>query len=346
MARSELALSIRPATRSDIPGIVHASETSVTDEEVAGFGAPSSSNPFADARRLEAAWTDPNRVRSEEVIVAELRGRVVGYVTVEDRGEVLEIVNIDVARVHQRQGIGTRLVRFVEGRARQENKAAVTLGTSRNAEGVPWKSLAWWQSLGYRITHEEENAWTQSIGSGAREIRMRKDLPEDDEVELRDVRPGDLSALFEHQRDPEANRMAAFTARDSEDRAAFDAHWARILADPDVRTQVILWRGTVVGNVGSYRDPDFGKREVTYWVGRAYWGRGVATRALQRFLQRETTRPIYARAAADNAASLRVLEKSGFVRVSTGRGWANARGALTDEVILELASAPEDSGKP
>lgn len=325
---------------------MHASQTSVTEEEVAGFGGPSSSNPFTDVRRLEAVWRDPNRARSEEVIVAELEGGVVAYVTVEDRGEALELVNIDVAREHQRQGIGTRLVRFVEERARREQKAAVTLGTSRNAAGAPWRSLPWWQSLGYRITHEEENAWTRSIGPGAREIRMHKDLSEDDVILLRDVRPDDLSTLFELQRDPEANRMAAFTAKDPEDRAAFDAHWARILADPDVTAQVIVWRGAVVGSVGSYRDSDLGKREVTYWIDRAYWGRGLATRALGRFLEQETTRPIYARVAADNGASLRVLEKCGFVRVGAGRGWANARGAMTDELLLERGSVPRDSGKP
>lgn len=150
----------------------------MTDAEVEGFGGPSAANPFADVDRLRAAWKAPNRVRSEEVIVAEVGGKVVAYVTVEDRGEALEIVNIDVARDHQRRGIGTQLVEYAEARALREGRRAVTLGTSRNAAGVPWRSLPWWQSLGYRITHEEENAWTRSIGPGAREIRMRKDASE------------------------------------------------------------------------------------------------------------------------------------------------------------------------
>ncbi len=169
---------IRPAIHDDIPRIVYVSDTSVTDEEVEGFGGPSSANPFADVDRLRAAWEEPNRVRSEEVIVAEVGGKVVAYLTVEDRGEALEIVNIDVARDYQRRGIGTQLVGYVEARALGEGRRAVTLGTSRNAAGVPWRSLPWWQSLGYRITHEEENAWTRSIGPGAREIRMRKEASE------------------------------------------------------------------------------------------------------------------------------------------------------------------------
>ncbi len=178
MHSGEPRIVARPARRGDIPAIVVASDSSVTADEVAGFGGPTSANPFADVGRLRAAWEEPNRVRSEEVFVAEVGGTVVAYVTVEDRGEALEIVNIDVARDFQHRGIGTQLVEYVEARAVREGRAAVTLGTSRNADGVPWKSLPWWQSLGYRITHEEENAWTRSIGPGAREIRMRKDASE------------------------------------------------------------------------------------------------------------------------------------------------------------------------
>lgn len=171
---------VRPARRSDIPAIVEVSTTAVTHDEVEGFGAPSSTNPFEDAGRLAAAWRDPNLVNGQEVIVAEADGQIVGLVTLEDRGPVLELVNIDVARALQGRGIGSRIVRFVEDRARHERKEAVTLGTSRNAAGIPWKSLPWWQHLGYHVTHEEENAWTRAIGPGAREIRMRKEiLPRD-----------------------------------------------------------------------------------------------------------------------------------------------------------------------
>ncbi len=169
-------IRVRAACRDDIPAIVRVSQSSVSDEEVTGFGKPRSEQTFADVGRLSAAWQDPNRVRSEEVLVAELGGRVVGCVTLEDRGESLELVNIDVQRELQGQGIGTQMVRCVEERAQREGKPAVTLGTSRNAVGVPWKSLPWWHHLGYRITHEEENAWTRSIGPGVTEIRMRKDF--------------------------------------------------------------------------------------------------------------------------------------------------------------------------
>lgn len=327
---------MRAARREDIPAIVATSNTSVTEEEVAGFGGPSSTNPYADVERLRAAWRDPNRVHSEEVIVAELGGEVVAYATLEDRGESSEIVNIDVAREHQRQGIGTALVRWVEARARSEGRQAVTLGTSRNAEGVPWKSLPWWQSLGYRITHEEENAWTRSIGPGAREIRMRKQLVDNGPISLRPVHPDDLEHFFEQQQDPVASYLAAFTAKDPSDRETFRSHWDRILADPRIIMRTIILSGQVVGNVGSYLEPDSGRREVTYWIARTGWGRGIATHALSAFLEEERTRPLYARAAHDNVGSIRVLEKCGFRAAGRESGFANARGRILEEVVFEL----------
>jgi predicted N-acetyltransferase YhbS len=166
---------VRPATREDIPAIVWVSNSSLEEGEDYGFGVPGGS-PYADEKRLSAAWKDPNWVRGEQVLVADLDGRVVGCVTIEDRGVELELVNIEVPMELQGRGIGTRMVRVVETRARQGGKAAVTLGTSRDANGVAWKSLPWWQHQGYRITHEEENEWTRRIGPGAREIRMRKEL--------------------------------------------------------------------------------------------------------------------------------------------------------------------------
>ncbi len=167
---------VRPATRCDIPGIVEVWRTSVSDEEVAGFGLPVSESSFKDSETLSSKWTDPNRMGKEEVFVAETDGTVVGCVQIEDRGESLELINLDVLGSMQRRGIGAQMVRFVEDMARERHKFAVTLGTSRNASGVPWKSLPWWKGLGYRVTHEEENEWTKAIGPGVKEIRMRKDL--------------------------------------------------------------------------------------------------------------------------------------------------------------------------
>jgi ribosomal protein S18 acetylase RimI-like enzyme len=169
-------IRIRPATREDIPALVVISNTSLAEDQDVGFGTTRSESIFSDSRWLSAVWEEPNRVRGEEVFVGVVDDQIVGLVTIEDRGPDLELINIDVYLEVQGRGIGTAIVRAVEALARKQGKVAVTLGTSRNADGVACKSLPWWQHLGYRITHEEENEWTRKIGPGAREIRMRKDL--------------------------------------------------------------------------------------------------------------------------------------------------------------------------
>jgi len=336
VARTNSSLRIRAANRRDIPAIVEIATSSVDEDEEVGFGTVRSESLFTDVHRLSAAWRAPNNVRAEEVLVAELQGRIVGCVTVEDRGEVLELINIDVSRERQGQGIGTRMVRLIEERARGEGKRAVTLGTSRNAAGVAWKSLPWWLSRGYHITGEEENEWTRSIGPGTREIRMEKTIPRRIEVSLRDVAETDLPIFFDFQRDSAANYMAAFTTRDPTDKEAFAAHWNRILNDDRVLVKTIVFDGHVVGSVATFVDKEFGKPEVTYWIGKEYWGMGLATYALTRFLRDMAVRPIYGRAAKDNVASIRVLEKCGFRMFGQSKGFANARGAVVEEVILEL----------
>jgi RimJ/RimL family protein N-acetyltransferase len=153
-------------------------------------------------------------------------------------------------------------------------------------------------------------------------------------VVLRDVTEADLPIFFEQQLDPEANRMAAFTAKDPANRDAFMAHWARILRDDTISARTVLFEGQVAGHVASFERS--GQPEVTYWLGREYWGRGLATRALSEFLGQIKARPLYARAARDNVASLRVLEKCGFTIAGYDRDFANARGIEVEEVILRL----------
>lgn len=127
-------------------------------------------------------------------------------------------------------------------------------------------------------------------------------------VQLRDVEPDDLPTLFEHQRDPEANRMAVAHARDEH---AFNAHWATVLGDPTVLAKAVLADGQLVGSIDCFKLD--GQDAVGYWIAREHWGRGIATRALGLLLEQVATRPLYARVARSNVASLRVLEHCGFV---------------------------------
>jgi RimJ/RimL family protein N-acetyltransferase len=153
-------------------------------------------------------------------------------------------------------------------------------------------------------------------------------------VILQDVVEDDLPVFFEYQQDPLANHMAAFTPKDPADREAFMAHWARILSDDTVTTKTILLGDQVVGSVGSYVQS--GETEVTYWIGREHWGKGIATDALSQLLGQVKVRPLHARAAKDNFGSIRVLEKCGFVITGYDRGFANARSEEIEEVIMEL----------
>ena len=156
-----------------------------------------------------------------------------------------------------------------------------------------------------------------------------------DELLLRPVVADDLPIFFEQQADPDANYMAAFTVKDPGDRAAFMARWQRILADPTVIIRTVVTDGAVAGSVLSYEEE--GRLEVSYWLGRAFWGRSIAPRALTAFLaDANRTRPIYARAAKDNIGSLRVLAKCGFTIVGEDNGYANARGAEVEEYVLAL----------
>ena len=160
--------------------------------------------------------------------------------------------------------------------------------------------------------------------------------PETYDIVLRDVRMSDLSLFFEQQLDPEANQMAAFTSKNPADRDAFMGHWNKILEDETINIQTILFAGQVAGHILSYEDEEFGGPEVSYWMGRSYWGKGIASRALSAFLLHINARPLYARVAKDNSRSLRVLEKCGFTRIGEDTGFSNARGQETEEFILRL----------
>ena len=116
--------------------------------------------------------------------------------------------------------------------------------------------------------------------------------------------------------------MAAFPARE---RDAFMAHWAKILGDEAAVIKTIVADGQVAGNIVSWEQ--FGEREVGYWLGKQYWGKGVATKALAAFLGHVRARPLFAHVAKHNIGSRRVLEKCGFVICGEERLLDDASGA-------------------
>lgn len=151
-------------------------------------------------------------------------------------------------------------------------------------------------------------------------------------VTVREVTDADLPILYEQQLDPEATRMAAFASRARE---PFMAHWARIRINPAEVVRTIVCDGAVAGNIVSWGPGD--KREIGYWLGREYWGRGIATQALAAFLNVVRERPLWAHVAGHNIGSRRVLEKCGFVFVRREMGPpAEPGGEDVPEIILRL----------
>ena len=128
-------------------------------------------------------------------------------------------------------------------------------------------------------------------------------------VHLRSVEDRDLDVFFGHQADPQAVEMAAFPARDKDQ---FAAHWAKLRADDALVVRTIVADGVVAGNLGSWQEN--GQQLLGYWVGREFWGRGVATQALALLVDEVSTRPLYAHVVVHNLGSIRVLEKCGFRR--------------------------------
>jgi RimJ/RimL family protein N-acetyltransferase len=152
-----------------------------------------------------------------------------------------------------------------------------------------------------------------------------------DRIQLRDVVEADLRIFYEQQLDPEATQMAAFPSRSRE---GFLAHWTKITADQNVLLKTILFDGKVAGNIVCFEQ--LGDREVGYWLGKEYWGKGIATEALAEFLKFIETRPLYAHVAKHNIGSRRVLEKCGFIISREERFFSQILGKDIEEYILVL----------
>ena len=152
-----------------------------------------------------------------------------------------------------------------------------------------------------------------------------------DEVWLRPVQPGDLPRMYDMQLDPESNRMAVTIPRTEE---AFHLHWAKLLNDRATVNRAILVGDVLVGYVSCF--PMDGEDHVGYWIDRAYWGMGIARRALSLLLQEVSQRPLVAIAATGNGASLRVLQKCGFVIEKIRHSPASERFPECEEVVLVL----------
>jgi len=131
---------------------------------------------------------------------------------------------------------------------------------------------------------------------------------------LRPVLEADLPILFEQQLDPEA---VAMSGDSSKDRGEFMRHWDGILKNKAVIARTILYKDRIAGHIICWKEGKYEQR-VGYWIGKAFWDRGIATSALQEFLAQVKIRPLFAHVASHNLASKRVLEKNGFTPLDEG----------------------------
>jgi RimJ/RimL family protein N-acetyltransferase len=153
------------------------------------------------------------------------------------------------------------------------------------------------------------------------------------EVRIRPVNIEDLPLFYPQQIDPDAMYMAGF-APETADYEAFLAHWDKIMGDEKTTVRTILYGDQVAGNILGFIYNDL--PHVGYWIGRDYWGKGIATQALAQFLEIVTVRPIYARVLKDNLGSRRVLEKCGFQIIEEDRAISNTRKVEIEEFICRL----------
>ncbi len=153
-------------------------------------------------------------------------------------------------------------------------------------------------------------------------------------VKLRQTEKADLELFFQFQLDEEANYLAAFTPNNHTDKEAYLAKFTKFLHDPTINMQTILVDETIAGSIAKFEMD--GNSEITYWIDRNFWGKGIATTALSKFLAIEGTRPIFGRVSFDNSGSQKVLGKCGFIKIGTDKGFANARQTETEEFIYKL----------
>ncbi len=171
--------------------------------------------------------------------------------------------------------------------------------------------------MGLRTAHTVEN-----------KMAAPRPLPS---ITLRAVTPTDLPIFFDFECEPSGNAMAVANPRSHEE---FLQHWQRVLHDSNVVARTIECDGNVAGSISSF--PLDGRPSVGYWLGERYWGRGIASTALGLLLDEVEARPLWARVATTNAASVRVLEKAGFIVHDTMMSEATLRFPACKEFLMQL----------
>lgn len=153
-------------------------------------------------------------------------------------------------------------------------------------------------------------------------------------ITLKKTTAKDLETLFVFQADEESNRVAAFNSEDPKDKEAYMAKWTKIVANPAINMQTIYDDDKILGSVIHFDLGD--ETNVSYWIDRQHWSKGIASNALNMFLKTTDKKLLHARVAFDNIGSQKVLEKNGFKRTGSEQGFAHGRGKEIEEYIYLL----------
>lgn len=106
--------------------------------------------------------------------------------------------------------------------------------------------------------------------------------------------------------------------------------------------QAILYHGQFCGVIGVYlKDKEYAHTaEIGYWVSEQFWGKGIATRSVRQFCELLFTttdiRRIFNPVTAQNTASIRVMEKAGFILEGILKQNVCHQGILADEHLFAL----------
>lgn len=122
--------------------------------------------------------------------------------------------------------------------------------------------------------------------------------------------------------------------------------WLQIAANPGASIQLAIdVGGEAVGGIGAIAGEGIYRAtaQFGYWLGEAWWGRGIATAAAKALAARIGSEHLFARLEAQvfewNPASMRVLEKAGFHRDAVLRSAATKDGVLLDTVLYSRVFA-------
>ena len=156
-------------------------------------------------------------------------------------------------------------------------------------------------------------------------------------LKLRSARPGDLEAMHAVLSDPRATRWWSTPPHETldETRVWLDS---MIANGPDQPDFVIERDGVVIGKAGFWKLP-----EVGYILHPDHWGQGFAGEAVEAAIGHVfATRDIEELTAdvdPENAASIRLLERLGFIRTGFAERTWNIAGEWKDSLYYGLSRA-------